>query len=412
MTLRPMLGSAITPPLLTPAEEQALERLDEAIDDVVAPLAAEHDADGRYPTRAITALKDSGILALAIPADHGGIGASHVASLQAQVRLAAADSAVAQVYKVHDELMREVFTFCPDELKPRLASLVLDDSAILGLAVAEAGRTVAEPLSTTATEQPDGGYVINGEKIYTTGAAEADYVAVWGIDMARFTPDNPFFALQLNLVARDTPGMTVHRDWDALGQRATDSGAISFNDVTVGPEWRASLPGMAPLPQSGVRFEAGFAALNVGIGIGALEAAIPFVNEQSRPWPSAGVDNAADDPMIQRASGEMAADLAAAHALTMRCGELIDSFERGEISRTDLAIPVYAARSAADRAGLAAAQGAHALMGTRSARRPLGFDRWWRNARTLTLHDPVEWKHAEIGRHILTGWDPPPGIYT
>ena len=37
--------------------------------------------------------------------------------------------------------------------------------------------------------------------------------------------------------------------------------------------------------------------------------------------------------------------------------------------------------------------------------------RWWRNARTLSLHDPVDWKHAEIGQHVLTGWDPPPGIY-
>lgn len=51
-------------------------------------------------------------------------------------------------------------------------------------------------------------------------------------------------------------------------------------------------------------------------------------------------------------------------------------------------------------------------MGTRSASRSTGFDRWWRNARTLSLHDPVDWKHEEIGRHVLTGWDPPPGIYT
>ena len=412
MTLRSLLGSTITPPSLTHAETQALEKLDLVINDVVMPMAANHDTEGRYPTQAIKALKSSGILALAVPADHGGIGASHVASLQAQVRLATADSAVAQVYKVHDELMREIFTFCPDDLKPRLASVVLEDTAILGLAAAEAGRTVAEPLSTVATEQDNGGYVISGEKIYTTGAAEADYVAVWGVDVSRFTPDNPFFALQLNLIERNAPGMTIHRDWNALGQRATDSGSISFQDVSVGPEWRASLPGRAPLPHSGVRFEAGFAALNVGIGIGALEAAVPFVNDHSRPWPSAEVENAADDPMVQRSMGEMAADLAAAHALTMRCGELIDSFERDEISRTDLAIPVYAARSAADRAGLAAAQGAYGLMGTRSAQQPLGFDRWWRNVRTLTLHDPVEWKHAEIGRHVLTGWDPPPGIYT
>jgi alkylation response protein AidB-like acyl-CoA dehydrogenase len=124
------------------------------------------------------------------------------------------------------------------------------------------------------------------------------------------------------------------------------------------------------------------------------------------------VDNAADDPMVRRTAGVLAADLAAAHALTIRCGELLDAFERGELGRTELAIPVYAARSAADRAGLAAASDVFTLMGTRSVQRTNGFDRYWRNVRTLSLHDPVEWKHAEIGRHVLTGWDPPPGIYT
>ncbi|MCY4271455.1 MAG: acyl-CoA dehydrogenase family protein [bacterium] len=412
MTLARLLGSAIAPPVLAAEEESALVALDEVIDEVVAPLASEHDAQGRYPTRAVEALKGCGILGLAVPADFGGVGASHAASLHAQVRLAAADSSVAQVYKVHDELVREIFSYCSDDLKPRLASLILEEDAMLGLAVAEAGRTVADPLTTVALEQSDGSHVINGQKIYTTGSAEADYVAVWGVNPERLTPENPFFALQLNLVAKDTPGMTVYRDWDSLGQRATDSGSISFENVHVGPEWNASIPGRAPLPHSGVRFEAGFAAVNVGIGIGALRAAVPFVNEHSRPWPSAEVDSAADDPMVQRTAGELVSDLAAAHELTMRGGDLLDAFERGEMSRADLAIPVYAARSAADRAALAAAQGIFGLMGTRSVRRPLGFDRWWRNVRTLSLHDPVEWKHAEIGKHVLTGWDPPPGIYT
>jgi alkylation response protein AidB-like acyl-CoA dehydrogenase len=51
-------------------------------------------------------------------------------------------------------------------------------------------------------------------------------------------------------------------------------------------------------------------------------------------------------------------------------------------------------------------------MGTRSTARRHGFDRWWRNARTLTLHDPVDWKHVEIGDHVINGWEPPFGIYT
>ena len=95
----------------------------------------------------------------------------------------------------------------------------------------------------------------------------------------------------------------------------------------------------------------------------------------------------------------------------MATGDLLDAFERGEIDRTQLAVPIYAAKAVASRAAVRATSELFALMGTRAAARSVGFDRWWRNARTLSLHDPVDWKHAEIGQHVLTGWDPPPGIY-
>jgi alkylation response protein AidB-like acyl-CoA dehydrogenase len=97
--------------------------------------------------------------------------------------------------------------------------------------------------------------------------------------------------------------------------------------------------------------------------------------------------------------------------LALRTGDLLEAFERGEIDRTALAIPIYAAKATASRAALHAASEIYALMGTRATARVHGFDRYWRNARTLSLHDPVDWKHAEIGRHVLTGWEPPPGIY-
>ena len=177
------------------------------------------------------------------------------------------------------------------------------------------------------------------------------------------------------------------------------------------PDWKCSISGQAPLPHASLRYQAGFAAVLIGLGIGALRAAIPFVTGKSRPWPSAGVDNAADDPFVRRLTGELTADLAAAYALTLATGDLLDAHERGEIDRTALAAPIYAAKAAASRAGVRATSEIFALMGTRSVARAHGFDRFWRNARTISLHDPVDWKHSELGQHVLTGWDPPPGIY-
>jgi alkylation response protein AidB-like acyl-CoA dehydrogenase len=135
------------------------------------------------------------------------------------------------------------------------------------------------------------------------------------------------------------------------------------------------------------------------------------VPAKSRPWPSAGVDNAADDPHTRKIMGELAAGLSAAYALMLMAADLLDAYERNDISRTELAIPIYAAKVSANKAALEATSEIFTLMGTRAAARSNGFDRHWRNARMLSLHDPVSWKYAEIGRHLLTGWQPEPGLY-
>ncbi len=411
--LTPLLGAAVPSWPLGSAEHDALVALQHVIDDEIEPLAAAADISGRYPTESIAALKRSGILALAVPVEFGGLGSSHRASLEAQVRLAMADSAVAQIFKVHDELVREIFVYCPDALRAPFAERIVDGDHIIGLAVAEAGRKVDDPWSTVVMPTGDGGWVIDGQKIYTTGAAEADEIAVWAFNPTRpGIEDNPLLGFQLTLVPRATEGLVVHRDWDVIGQRATDSGTLTLSGVMCTEGERASEPGRAPLPQNAVRYQAGFAAVLVGLGLGAIAHAVPFVRDTSRPWPSSGADSAGDDPMVRRLCGELVADLAAAYHATMATADLLDRFEVGDIDRTALAVPIYAAKASASRAALAAASEVFALMGTRSAARTNGFDRWWRNARTLALHDPVDWKHEEIGRHVLTGWEPPPGIYT
>ena len=409
---QPLLRKAFPPNGLSVRENDLLVKLDQAIEADIAPQAAEHDRKGRYPTSAIAALKRCGVLKTAVPTAYGGPAFSSRFALEVQVRLGIADSAVAQIFKIHDELAREVFVYSPLEFRPLLAKKILDENAILGLAVAESGRKVDDPWTTLALPQADGGYLIEGQKIYTTGAAEADYIVVWAFNpQAEGIAANPLLGVLASLVPANTAGVRIHRDWDTIGQRATDSGTITFTQVRTKPEWTCSVSGQAPLPHASLRYQAGFAAVLVGLGIGALRAAIPFIAEKSRPWPSAAVDTAADDPNVRRLAGELTADLAAAYALTLATGDLLDAYERGEVDRTALAAPIYAAKAAASRAGLRATSEIFALMGTRSVARANAFDRFWRNARTVSLHDPVDWKHAELGRHVLTGWDPPPGIY-
>jgi len=411
-SLPPLLGAIFAPSELKPAEIEALTKLQEVLDMEIAPAAARNDAVGRYPDESIAALKRSGILKSPVPAGLGGLGFSPRAAIEAETRIAAADSAVAQIYKVHEEVVRELVTYIPDENLPALLDAVLRDDKIIGLATAENGRKVDDPMTTVVARDGDGDWRLTGRKIYTTGAAGADIIVVWAFDPTdpRIS-ENPVLGLRVNLIPKGTAGVTIHRDWDALGQRATDSGAITFESVRLDPAWDGLARDKLPPLHAPLRWQLGFAALLIGNAIGALRATIPFVSKRSRPWPSANVDNAADDPYVRRLTGELAADLAAAYALTLSAADLLDAFERGEASRTDVAIPIYAAKSAASRAAVRATSEIFALTGTRGVVGTNGFDRYWRNVRTLSLHDPVDWKHAEIGRHLLTGWDPPWGIY-
>lgn len=410
--LPPLLGRAFPPHGLKRSEQEAILRLQKVLDAEIAPLAATHDARGRYPTDAIAALKRTGILAGAIPEQMGGLGFSFRASMETQLRIAVADAAVSQIYKIHEECLREAVLNVPDEFRPALLKAVVAERKILGLAVAEAGRKVDDPMQTVFTPRSDGGGVIAGKKIYTTGAAEADIIVVWSFDPTTpGTAENPVLGLRVSLVPSGTPGVAIHRDWNALGQRATDSGSITFSDLQVEPAWNGQAPGKFPSLHAPLMWQLGFAANLIGNAIGAVKAAVPFIRDHSRPWPSSGADNAADDPYVRRLTGEIVADLAAAYALTLSAADLLDAFTRGEIDRTTLAIPIYAAKSAASRAAARATNDIFALMGTRSVTGGQGFDRFWRNGRTVSLHDPVEWKHAEIGHHVLTGWEPPWGVY-
>lgn len=415
MTLKrlpPLLGAAFPPAGIAGEFVEALLELQSVLDTEIAPMAAENDRIGRYPTASIGALKRSGFLRAVLPKEFGGLEVPHRVSMEAQLRIAIADASVAQLYKVHDEIIREMLTYCPADLKPRLAKAVLDDNAIIGLAVAESGRKVDDPMTTTALPRAGGGFTVTGKKIYTTAAAEADYIATWAFNPeAPGVAENPLAGMQLNLIPPTAKGVHVHRDWDPIGQRATDSGTITFDQVETDPDWNATIQGRFSPPHASLRYQVGFCAIMIGSALAALREAANFVGPKSRPWPSAGVDNAADDPLTRKMTGEITADLVAAYVLMQSAADLLDAYERGEVNRTELAIPVYAAKVAAHKASLAAASEIFTLMGTRSVARSNGFDRHWRNIRVLSLHDPVSWKQAEIGRHVLTGWDPEPGLY-
>nr|RNJ68875.1 MAG: hypothetical protein EDM05_13080 [Leptolyngbya sp. IPPAS B-1204] len=144
----------------------------------------------------------------------------------------------------------------------------------------------------------------------------------------------------------------------------------------------------------------------LGIAEAALEAAKHYTTTQTRPWITSCVDSATKDPYILYHYGEFWIELQAAISLADQTAEKVtaawekkDSLTHQE--RGEVAVSVSAAKALATKAGLDIANRIFEVTGTRSTATHYGFDRYWRDLRTFTLHDPVDYKLRDIGNWVL-----------
>ncbi len=158
--------------------------------------------------------------------------------------------------------------------------------------------------------------------------------------------------------------------------------------------------------------------LNVFIGSaqGALHAARDYTVTTSRPWLHSGVEKHTDDPWVQRTYGDLVLRTQAATLLADKALQAIDAaFARGrdltEAERGEAAVTVAAANAHAGAVALDVTSTVFEVMGARASAASYGFDRFWRNVRTHTLHNPAEYKIRNVGTWFLTGAYPQPSNF-
>lgn len=367
----------------------------------LAAGAAERDAERVLPAAELDALSDSGLLAVTVPAAYGGADLSAETLAEVFRILAAGDPSLAQIphsHFVYVNALRHQGT----ESQQRFFFGEVLAGRRFGNAQSEAGTKHVRDIRTTLT--PSGrGWLLNGEKGYSTGALFADWIPV----LAHLDTDGP---LHVAWVERTAPGVTVVDDWDGLGQRTTASGTVRLDDVDVAgariTPYHLTFEG----PQTyGAFAQLLHAALDAGIARAAITEAARFVTTKSRPYPDAGVDRAADDPLVVHAFGEMELQVRGAEALLREAGRAVDRADSDLTDQTaaDASLAVAAARASSTQASVEVSSRLFEVAGTRSALASLNLDRHWRNARTHTLHDPAAWKVQHLGRYAVDGTLPP-----
>ena len=204
-------------------------------------------------------------------------------------------------------------------------------------------------------------------------------------------------------------GIIVYDDWDNMGQRQTDSGSVTFERVELFEDEILGPPGPLGSPFASLRpliAQLMLSNIYLGIAQGAFAEAIEFAQIQGRPWFASGVKQTGDDPYLLRRVGELSADIRAAKALTeSAAAQLQIAWQRGDdltiAERGELALEVAAAKIITSRVGLEAGSKLFDITGARATHSALNLDRYWRNARVHTLHDPVDYKLRDLGDWAL-----------
>ncbi|MFD9002560.1 SfnB family sulfur acquisition oxidoreductase [Streptomyces sp. NPDC059582] len=363
--------------------------------------ASERDLARRLPHAEVDRLSASGLLAVTVPAEHGGADVRTRTLAEIFRLLGSADGSLAQIPQSHFVYVNVICRQgTPEQQKFFFAELLAGRR--FGNAQSEAGTRHVQDIRTRLAPRPDGSYVLTGVKHYCTGALFADWIPV----LARTEDD----LLHVAYVARDTPGLTVVDDWDGMGQRTTASGTVRLDGVPV-PADRV-LPHHLTFegPQlHGAVAQLLHAAIDAGIAGGALAQAAQFVRTKSRPWFESGVETAAEDPLLIQRFGELAVRVRASEALLREAARAVDAAHADLTDDTaaEASIAVAAAKVQAALTAVEVADALFELAGTRSALNALNLHRHWRDARTHTLHDPTRWKIQHIGRYVLNGTKPP-----
>jgi len=366
--------------------------------DAFATGAAGRDRDRRLPYAEVAALSQSGLWAITVPAEDGGAEVRHGTAAEVLALLAEADGSIAQIPQNHFATVETLRLVASVEQRRALFARVLA-GARFGNAEAERGQ----PAMLRATAD---GFRLDGEKAYSTGALFADLITVTARDEGG--------RLMLAIVEPGAPGLTLRDDWSGMGQRTTGSGTTLLDGVVVRPEW------VMPLDRAfGERSPVGafaqllHAAIDLGLARGALRAAGAFVRERSRPFRDAGVARAQDDPLLLERFGALHVQAHAAEAMLARAALALDATRAvpGEAACAAASIAVAEAKVLTTEAALAAGSGLFELAGTHATLAAYNLDRFWRDARTHTLHDPVRWKYHTIGAFFLNGTPPPVRSY-
>ena len=359
-----------------------------------AERASAIDREARFPFENYRDLRDSGLLALTVPREHGGIGADSLTYAVILSRIAKGCASTGLTFNMHCAIVDFLLQIAGPEQQQRYFGEVVRNGAVFASITSEPGSSFRDKLAIrTSIRREDGRYRLNGTKHFCSLSTGATYYFTWSLlDGAEDITDG-----LLNVLIRaDQPGVEIVHDWDTLGMRGTVSNSIRFHDVEILPEDVVGEPG-AILGKDMSIWSLGYTGVYFGIAEAAYEFCVEYVKRSKFRGMS---ETLAFDPRIQRQVGEMATLLESARRAVERLGML-----RGNASKTELAFILNQAKYLATEAAKEIAERAVRLTGGRGLLRSLPLERHFRDALAGVVMPPANDRCLETVGKIALGME-------
>jgi len=304
-------------------DEQALLR-DTARDvarKLLAPHAAEWDREARFPKEALGELGKLGFMGMLVPSEHGGAGADHVGYALALEEIAAGDGAVSTILSVHNSVgCVPVLRYGSEEQKRRFLQPMAAGEMLACFCLTEPQAGSDAAAIKTRARRRGNRWVLNGTKQFITSGQNAQVAIVFAVT----DPDAGKKGISAFIVPTDTPGYKVARLEHKLGQRASDTAQLVFEDLELTPDLMLGGEGdgyrIALSNLEGGRI--GIAAQSLGMARAAYEAALAYGKERA----AFGQKIIAHQAVAFRLA-DMATQLAAARGLILEAARRRDAGE-------------------------------------------------------------------------------------
>jgi alkylation response protein AidB-like acyl-CoA dehydrogenase len=365
-----------------------------------AERADQHDRENSFPFDDFEDMRRSGYLGLTVPTELGGGGADLIELCEAQEALAEGAPATALAVNMHlftVGLAAELWRDSKDEKVEFLLRAVAQGDLIVGSSISEAetgGNNFRH--ATTTVQRKDGGFLVNGRKIFCSLSPIMSGFATHAL--YEHPDDGPMIVHFM--VLRDTPGLEIKDNWDAMGMRATGSNDVTMTDVFVPDDLVVMRRPAGVLDSFAINshrwFGLTFAAVYIGVAAGAYRYAVRHARERVR---KPGTTPISHSPGVQFHVAEMETSLTAARAVVRQTAAELGSAPAATAQQL---AKVLVAKHIATENAVHVVDTAMSVLGGLGYLKRTPLERVYRDVRAGKVHPPTGYDSLEIiGKAVL-----------